>query len=154
MSMPIRLYDRECGTGFPLVLLHGNNGNGGYFAHQIPFFSTRYRVYAPDTRGHGASPRGDGPFTISRFADDLFDYFEQHGIAQAHLLGFSDGANIALTFALRHPECVRRLVLNGGNMTPAGVCRSTQRPIKKNIRRSPPVRRATPQHVPAQRCSV
>ena len=40
-------------------------------------------------------------------------------IAKAHLLGFSDGGNLALTFALAHPERVQSLILNGANLSPA-----------------------------------
>ena len=50
-------------------------------------------------------------------------------IAKAHLLGFSDGGNLALTFALAHPERVQSLILNGANLEPGGVKLSTQLPI-------------------------
>ena len=50
------------------------------------------------------------------------------------LLGFSDGANIAMQFALDHPEMVRALILNGGNLDPSGVRRSTQLPIELGYR--------------------
>ena len=46
---------------------------------------------------------------------------DQLAIQRAHLLGFSDGGNIALLFALRHPERVERLVLNGANLYPSGM---------------------------------
>ena len=65
---------------------------------------------------------GEAPFTLSQFADDLFDFMNEHEIEQADLLGFSDGGNIALLFALRHPERVRRLVLNSANLFPEGLC--------------------------------
>lgn len=133
--MDISLHYSEAGTGFPLILLHGNNGNLHYFEGQIPIFAREYRVLAVDTRGHGESPRGDGAFTISRFADDLLDFFREHGIRKAHLLGFSDGANIALIFALRHPEMVEKLILNGGNLTPRGIRYRTQLPIEAEYRR-------------------
>ena len=38
---------------------------------------------------------------------------EIHHIERAHLLGFSDGGNIAMMFAIRHPDRVNRLILNG-----------------------------------------
>ena len=117
------------GDGPPLLLLHGNGEDGGYFVRQTEYFSRHYTVYALDTRGHGRSPRGAGPFTMARFAQDLLDFMDEQKLERAHLLGFSDGGNIALTFALLHPERVDRLVLNGANLDPGGVKPVIQIPI-------------------------
>ena len=117
------------GAGPPLLLLHGNGEDSSYFANQTDFFSRRYTVYAIDTRGHGQSPRGTAPFTIDQFAEDLLDFMDEHDMAQARILGFSDGGNIALSFALANPERVRRLILNGANLDPSGVKPSVQIPI-------------------------
>lgn len=127
--MDISLHYIKKGSGTPLLLLHGNGESGGYFAHQMDEFAQSFTVYAVDTRGHGQSPRGTAPFTISQFADDLLDFMDGQGIETADILGFSDGGNIALTFALRHPERVGRLVLNGANLDPSGVKPSVQIPI-------------------------
>ena len=127
--MDISLYDEKRGAGEPLVLLHGNGEDGSYFLHQMEAFSREFLVYALDTRGHGRSPRGSAPFTISQFAEDLLAFLDEQGLKRVNLLGFSDGGNIALTFALRHPERVRRLVLNGANLTPRGVKAWVQLPI-------------------------
>lgn len=128
--MDIQLYYTESGMGFPLILLHGNGEDGSYFSRQIPEFARRWRVIAPDTRGHGRSPRGTAPFTIAQFARDLADFLDELNIEKAHLLGFSDGANIALAFALAHPGRVEKLILCGGNLDPRGVRRSVQLPIE------------------------
>ncbi len=127
--MDIRLHYTEQGAGEPLVLLHGNGESGNYFSHQMDYFSRFCRVIAVDTRGHGQSPRGDAPFTIRQFADDLLEFLDGLGIERVRLLGFSDGGNTALVFALRHPERVARLVLNGANLNAGGVKSSVQIPI-------------------------
>lgn len=125
----ISLYFIRQGEGAPLLLLHGNGEDGSYFEHQIEFFSRSRAVYALDTRGHGQSPRGTAPFTIRQFAQDLLDFLDRERLDRVDLLGFSDGGNIALTFALAHPERVRRLILNGANLDPSGVKASVQLPI-------------------------
>jgi len=117
----IRLYHTEKGTGVPFILLHGNGESSEYFGDQIGYFSKMYRVMAVDTRGHGSSPRGTAPFTLSQFADDLHDLMTENGISRAHILGFSDGGNIALIFAMRYPEMVMDLILNGANLRPSGM---------------------------------
>lgn len=132
--MDIQLHYTEKGSGEPLLLLHGNGEDGNYFAHQVKHFSHWYRVIAVDTRGHGASPRGDGPFTIRRLAEDLLAFMDGLGLAKAHILGFSDGGNIALCFALAHPERVGRLILNGANLQASGMKRSVQLPIEIGYR--------------------
>ena len=126
----IELFYTENGAGFPLLLLHGNGENNTYFVHQTEAFSSHFHVYAIDTRGHGQSPRGTMPFTIRQFADDLLAFMDQHDIAKAHILGFSDGGNIAMIFAMKYPERVERLILNGANLDPSGIKRSTQLPIE------------------------
>ena len=125
----IRLHSLRRGGGPPLLLLHGNGEDGSYFTHQMEFFSASRTVFALDTRGHGKSPRGTAPFTMEQFARDLLEFMDGEGLRQADLLGFSDGGNIALTFALAHPERVRRLVLNGANLDPSGVKPHVQLPI-------------------------
>lgn len=132
--MDIKLYFTEEGEGFPLVLLHGNGESSEYFKKQIGFFAKTFRVIAVDTRGHGRSPRGSAPFTLSQFADDLNDFLDEVGIEKAHILGFSDGGNIALLFALRYPDRVEKLVANGADLNTRGVKRSFQIPIEFGYR--------------------
>ena len=128
--MDIKLHYTEDGAGFPLVLLHGNGESGEYFHFQKEYFCRYFRVIVPDTRGHGGSPRGNAPFTIAQFACDLHDFMDEKGIKKAHILGFSDGGNIAIAFALAYPEYVESLILNGANMNPRGVKRFYQIPIE------------------------
>ncbi len=131
--MDIALYYQEKGNKEPFILLHGNGQDGSYFKNQIDYFSDRYRVIALDTldtRGHGQSPRGTKPFTIEQFSRDLYDFMEELEISEAVILGFSDGANIAMKFAMKYPNRVKALILNGGNLNPGGVKITTQLPIE------------------------
>ena len=132
--MDIKLNYIEQGQGQPLILLHGNGESNDYFEHQIPFFAGDYRVIAIDTRGHGKSPRGEKPFTIKQFAEDLHDFMDEKGIEKAILLGFSDGGNIALTFALKYPERVEKMIVDGANLFPSGVKPLYQWPIEFGYR--------------------
>ena len=124
----------EKGRGEPLILLHGNGENCDYFAGQIDAFALSYHVYALDTRGHGKTPRGAAPFTIRQFADDLLFFMDACGLEKSHILGFSDGGNIAMIFAMKYPERVDRLILDGANLDAKGVRRSIQIPIEIGYR--------------------
>lgn len=119
--MNIKNYCVEKGMGKPLILLHGNNEDGEYFVNQIDVFAKSYRVIAVDTRGHGKTERGEAPFTIAQFADDLKSFMDDKNIDKADIIGFSDGGNIAIVFAMKYPEYVDKLVLNGANLYGAGV---------------------------------
>lgn len=125
-KMDIELYYQEKGQGVPLVLLHGNGQGGSYFKAQVDYFSKNCHVITVDTRGHGKSPRGTAPFTMDQFAEDLNHLLEKLKLSQIILLGFSDGANIAMKFALKYPEKVKALILNGGNLNTKGVKWTTQ----------------------------
>jgi pimeloyl-ACP methyl ester carboxylesterase len=114
----------------PLVLLHGNGENLNVFESQIKFFSTDYKVIALDTRGHGKSSRGKAPLDFHTFAADLRQLFDALKINKAHLVGFSDGAIIALHFALKSPERISSMILVGANYTPKGFRFTTRIYVK------------------------
>ena len=130
----ISLYYREEGKGVPFFLLHGNGEDGTYFVNQMNFFCNQYRMIAVDTRGHGKSPRGSAPFTIAQFAEDLNELMIEMQIPKAIILGFSDGANIAMKFALKYPQKVSALILNGGNLDTKGIKTRVQLPIEIGYR--------------------
>ena len=61
--------------------------------------------------------------------DDVVVRPEQQGIDKANILGFSDGGNIALLFALAHPERVDKLVVDGANLNFDGLTTEVQQQI-------------------------
>jgi pimeloyl-ACP methyl ester carboxylesterase len=109
----IRTYYETAGAGEPLVLLHGGMCTVETFDGQTPALAGAYRVYVPERRGHGRTPDVDGPITYDVMTVDTIAFMEAIGIRSAHLVGFSDGALVALLVALQRPDLVRRLVLIG-----------------------------------------
>lgn len=103
-----------------VVLLHGNGEDYRCFEKQLVPFSERYRVVAVDSRGHGSSGMGE-PFSLRAMAGDVKDVLDALGIEKASVVGFSDGANVALYFALRYQSRLEKLVLAGANLFPAGI---------------------------------
>ena len=119
--MDIQLSYTKAGAGKPLVLLHGNGEDATTLKNQIEYFADQYCVYAINTRGHGQTPRGTAPFTITQFAQDLHGFLQQHNLENIRLVGFSDGGNIALVFAARYAQKVCKLVVCGANLKPSGM---------------------------------
>jgi pimeloyl-ACP methyl ester carboxylesterase len=105
----IRLYYETYGTGEPLLLLHGNNSSIAAFERQIPELAKTYRVIALDSRGQGNSSADSTRLTYELFADDTAAFLDFLGVDSANVLGWSDGGNIGLLLALRHPRKVKKL---------------------------------------------
>ena len=108
-------------TNYPLVLLHGNGNDHTFFNYQISYFSKEYQVIAVDTRGHGRSTNTQSQLTFPLLAEDLAGIIQQEHLTKTNLLGFSDGANIAMVFTHLYPDFVNKLVLNSGNVTMSGL---------------------------------
>ncbi len=104
-------YYEEAGEGPPLLLLHGLGGSSEDWEHQIPYFSTRYRVLAPDLRGFGHSPRGWARMSVPALARDVATFLDALQVERCLLIGHSMGGAIAQQFTLDHPPRVERLVI-------------------------------------------
>ena len=109
-------------TGVPLLLLHGGGSTiDSTYGHILPHLAARRRVIAMEEQGHGRTSDRDRPVTFEGSADDAAALLRHLGIAQADVLGFSNGANIGLQVAVRHPALVRRLVFASGLTRRAGA---------------------------------
>jgi pimeloyl-ACP methyl ester carboxylesterase len=113
-------YD-EAGVGAPLVLLHGGLAPNETWSQQLPAFGQRFRVLAPERRGHGRTPDVDGPFAYDDLAADTIGFLEAVVAGPAHLVGWSDGGIIGLLVAIRRPDLVRKLVAISANFDTTGV---------------------------------
>lgn len=101
----------EAGQGSPLLLLHGVGGSHEMWLSIIPELAKSYRVIAADHRGHGASDKPGGSYTINLFCADWLALMDALKVDRAHFLGLSMGGAIAMRLALEHPGRVRSLVL-------------------------------------------
>ncbi|WP_052226946.1 alpha/beta fold hydrolase [Microbacterium mangrovi] len=116
------IHVEESGSGMPVLLIHGNSGDLHDFAGVLPRLSSRYRVLAMDCRGYGRSARGHGPLSLARMAADAATVIRTLSPDRpVAVVGFSDGANIAMLLVARHPELVSALVLNSGNIAVNGM---------------------------------
>ncbi len=107
----IEINYQEEGKGFPLVLIHGLNGDLTGWALVVPELARKYRTLTLDVRGHGKSGKPDAAYSIRQFSEDLHEFLSQLQISKTHLLGLSMGGAIAQQYALLHPERVQTLIL-------------------------------------------
>ncbi|HEX6291494.1 MAG TPA: alpha/beta hydrolase [Herpetosiphonaceae bacterium] len=97
-----------------LLCIHGVGGMKEQWMPQIEHFAARYRVVAPDLRGHSATPDTAGPYSMRRIVDDLRQLIgARQMLTPVVLLSHSYGGAIALELARSHPDLVSHVVLIG-----------------------------------------
>jgi pimeloyl-ACP methyl ester carboxylesterase len=110
----LRTWHEVQGEGQPVVLLHGAFAGASSWSAQTPVLARAgYRVHVPERRGHAHTPDVPGPLTYGVMADDTVAYIDGVVGGPARLVGWSDGAVVALLVALRRPDLVDRQVLIG-----------------------------------------
>jgi pimeloyl-ACP methyl ester carboxylesterase/AraC-like DNA-binding protein len=82
--------------------------------HWIREFLDGHTLVRYDERANGLSDWDTPEISFEAFVDDLESVVEAAGIDKFDLLGISQGAAVAIAYAVRHPERVRRMVLYGG----------------------------------------
>ncbi|MEX5295572.1 alpha/beta fold hydrolase [Kocuria sp. CPCC 205268] len=102
------------GAGDPFVLLHPGGADSRALEPLVRELPDRYRVLTPDQRAHGHTADPGGPLSYAVMAEDTIAFLEQQTRPPVHLLGYSDGAVIALTVAMMRPDLIRDLVLVAG----------------------------------------
>ena len=117
----IRLAYEKRGSGYPLVLVHGNGEDHHLFDTQIRQMSEAGNcVYALDSRGHGeSSPVRE--YHYEQMAEDVFQFVRAMGLKAPAYYGHSDGGIIGLITELRHPETFCAMAVSGANLSPSGL---------------------------------
>jgi len=103
------------GKGPTVLLLHGGMSSSASLLRAIgPSLVKRYRVAAFDRRGHGRTKDTDAPFSYDAMASETIAFIE-HLQRRVHVIGHSDGGNVALLVAIRRPDLLRRVIAVGAN---------------------------------------
>lgn len=108
------------GDGPPVVLLHGVTRRWQDWLSVVPFLSTRWKVFALDFRGHGASDRTPGAYRIADYVPDVIDFLRSEFTEPAIVVGHSLGGNVAASVAAGAPDRVRGVVLEDPPLEMAG----------------------------------
>jgi pimeloyl-ACP methyl ester carboxylesterase len=116
-----QLYYQDLGNNhrssqIPLVLVHGStNDSHTDWDLVIPALAEHYRVFAPDCRGHGKSNNPHLSYSFREMADDVAVFVHAMGYEKAHILGHSNGGNVALVTMMEHPDVVQTCILQAAN---------------------------------------
>jgi len=102
-------YERS-GSGLPMIMLHAGIADSRMWEPQVAVFSEHFDVIRPDTRGFGRSELPPGRWSP---VADLLGLVDELHLKPAVLVGCSFGGQVAIDFALDHPERISRLVLVG-----------------------------------------
>ena len=117
-----RIWYATFGCGEPVILLHGGLGNGGNWGYQVPaLVDSGRRVILIDSRGHGRSTRDARPYTYELMASDVLAVMDALQVQKAAVVGWSDGACIALILGMRAPARISRVFFFACNMDPSGT---------------------------------
>ena len=103
------------GKGEPLLLLHGGFGTVEDFSSQRPELAKHFKVVAFERPGHGHTADTVKPFSFDTMAGNTVDFIEALGLGATNLVGWSDGAIIALLVAISRPDLVKRLICVSGS---------------------------------------
>lgn len=111
-----RIHYEQEGNGEPVLVLPGWGGTIDEFAPIRTALSAHFRVIAADLPGSGRSepqPRGYTPTYFHDDAQTFFALLEDLAAGPAHIVGFSDGGEVALLMATSRPDVVRSVVAWG-----------------------------------------
>lgn len=109
-------YGQDQAGRAPLVLIHGSTATGqADWSAVAPLLARAYRVIVPDCRGHGRSPNPRRSYSFAEMAADTAGLIRALGYERAHLIGHSNGGNVALVTLLEHPDVVQACILQAAN---------------------------------------
>jgi pimeloyl-ACP methyl ester carboxylesterase len=116
-----RIWYATYGSGSPVILLHGGLGHSGNWGYQVPaLVGSGHRAVLIDSRGHGRSTRDWRPYTYELMASDVLAVMDALRLERAAVVGWSDGACIALILAMKAAARTAGVLFFGCNMDPSG----------------------------------
>ena len=117
-GVPIH-YNDMGGDGEAVVLIHSFTSTSDMWTNAGFEPSDEFRFISFDVRGHGQSGKPEDPEAYGmEMADDVIRLMDHLGVDEAHVAGYSMGAEIALKVATAHPDRVRSIVAGGSGWSP------------------------------------
>lgn len=100
----------------PILLIHGSTIDGPTdWCDIAPELGKHYKVLVPDCRGHGHSNNPTLSYSFKELAHDVATFIRAMGYDRAHVIGHSNGGNVALVTLVEHPEVIQTCILQAAN---------------------------------------
>ncbi|WP_087753070.1 alpha/beta fold hydrolase [Paraburkholderia caledonica] len=125
-----RIWYASHGSGTAVILLHGGLGHSGNWGYQVPaLLAAGHRVMIIDSRGHGRSTRDARPYKYELMASDVLAVMDALALERAAIVGWSDGACVAMVLGMVAPQRVAGVFFFGCNMDPSGTKEFVATPV-------------------------
>ena len=107
----IQMHYLVCGTGDPVILLHGYAQNSHMWRPLMAELAKAHTVIAPDLRGFGQSSKADHGYDKRTMAQDVHALVTTLGHRRAKIVGHDIGLMVAYAYAAQFPTEVERIAL-------------------------------------------
>lgn len=128
LAKGVRTHYTQCGDSGPAVVLCHGAGPGGSghagFRKMIPALAEHFQVYAPDQLSFGLTDARPHAWPVQAYqslVDHVADFIDALCLDEVMLAGNSQGAYVAVKYALDHPERVKKLFLIGSGTISAAM---------------------------------
>jgi len=100
----------------PILLIHGSTHDGKTdWGEVAPELAKYYKVLMPDCRGHGRSNNPRMTYSFFEMADDAAEFIRALGYERAHVIGHSNGGNVALVTLMERPDVIQTCIPQAAN---------------------------------------
>jgi pimeloyl-ACP methyl ester carboxylesterase len=107
----LKIFYKKVGSGKPIIFLHNGGNSHIIWNHQLEYFSGSHACYAFDLPGYGMSVNPDARFPLSLYVSFLEEFITSKILAPVTLVGNCIGSATSLTYAMKKPDNVEKLIL-------------------------------------------
>ena len=108
-----KLYVYQVGGGEPVVFLHAVGGSGWSWRKVVDQVARHFACYVVDMPGYDHSDIPPRQYSMEDYADAILDVLDGIGLEKTNIVSTRTGAIVTTILAARHPERVKRLVIDG-----------------------------------------
>ena len=107
----LKIFYRKAGSGKPIIFLHNGGNSHIIWKHQLDYFSGSHTCYAFDLPGYGLSVNPNARFPLALYTGFLDEFITNRKLVPVTLVGNCVGSATSLTYAMKKPESVNKLIL-------------------------------------------